>query len=252
MSATMDNTLRISNATIFYRVRGFGPLLLILPGGDGDADSADTMCEQLGDRYTVVTYDRRGLSRSTVDPGAPPPTIATHGDDAHRLLAALTSQPAYVFGSSIGAVIGLDLALRHPEQVRALVAHKPPVWNVLPDGERDQAVRAQQDIETAFQREGIVSAFQKIVALAAVDYEDREPDVTLSPPTTPEWTANLRFFFTHDAPAVNRYLLDLDALRAAVRDVALVEFPSGHTGWLLRPKEFAAKLGEVLTECDHE
>jgi pimeloyl-ACP methyl ester carboxylesterase len=67
MSTTEDKTLRVSNATIFYRVRGTGPLLLILPGGDGDADAANALCEQLVTRHTVVTYDRRGISRSKID-----------------------------------------------------------------------------------------------------------------------------------------------------------------------------------------
>jgi len=90
-----------------------------------------------------VTYDRRGLSRSILDAPAESLTISTHSDDAHRLLAELTNQPALVFGSSIGALVGLDLVARHPEQVRVLVAHEPPTWELLPDAERDRAMRSQ-------------------------------------------------------------------------------------------------------------
>jgi hypothetical protein len=39
-----DDSLRVDGAILFYRVRGSGPLLLILPGGDGDADTADALC----------------------------------------------------------------------------------------------------------------------------------------------------------------------------------------------------------------
>jgi pimeloyl-ACP methyl ester carboxylesterase len=65
MIATGSHELRVPNATLFYRVRGKGPLLLMLAGGHGDADTTDTVCEQLTNQFTVVTYDRRGLSRST-------------------------------------------------------------------------------------------------------------------------------------------------------------------------------------------
>ena len=114
MRATNDGTVRVAGATLFYRVRGNGPLLLILSGGDGDADTTDALCDQLLDRYTVVTYDRRGLSRSTIDADVGDLQIATHSEDAHHLLIALSHEPAFVFGSSIGALIGLDLVARHP------------------------------------------------------------------------------------------------------------------------------------------
>jgi len=266
-----EGTLRVTGATLFYRVRGSGLPLVILPGGDGAVDSVDALSDQLVDRYTVVTYDRRGLSRSSIDVPAEGLTLATHGDDVHRLLTAVTTEPAFVLGSSIGALIGLDLVARHPEQVRLLVAHEPPAFELLPDAERERATRTQVDAENTFQREGVAAGFKKFVTLAAVDYADREPDAVLAPPTS-EREANLSFFFTYDSPAVRHNRLDLSALKAvstrivpavgrsapnslpyraaaalaAVLGQALVDFPGGHTGWLLRPKAFAAKLREVL------
>jgi pimeloyl-ACP methyl ester carboxylesterase len=190
MSTTKDDVLGVSGATLSYRVRGTGPLLLILRGGHGDADAADTLCEQLIDRYTVVTYDRRGLSRSTIDASDESPTIATHGDDAHQLVAALTTEPALVFGNGIGGLIGLDLIARHPGQVRVLVAHEPPAWGLLPDADRDRATRALEDVVSTFRREGTAAAFQKIAALSAIDYADREPGAAVPQPT-PQVAANL-------------------------------------------------------------
>jgi pimeloyl-ACP methyl ester carboxylesterase len=130
MSATNEDALHVAGATLFYRVTGSGPTLLILPGGHADADTVKTLCDQLVDNYVVVTYDRRGLSRSKIDGPVGSLTLETHSDDTHRLLAALTNEPAFVFGSSISALIGLDLVARHPEQVRILVAHEPPAWEL--------------------------------------------------------------------------------------------------------------------------
>jgi pimeloyl-ACP methyl ester carboxylesterase len=59
-STTKEDTLHVAGATLFYRVTGSGPTLLILPGGNGDAETAKTLSDQLIDNYMVVTYDRRG------------------------------------------------------------------------------------------------------------------------------------------------------------------------------------------------
>ena len=274
MSAPTEDRLRVPGASLYYTVRGAGPLVLILPGGDGDADASDTLAAQLVDHYTVVTYDRRGLSRSMLDAGTPPPLLETHSDDAHRLLAALTSEPASVLGYSIGALIGLDLVARHPEQVGTLIAHEPPAPQVLPVAERAAAaaVRAQEAVEEVYQREGVAAAMQMfLTTLARVTFDDREPEVVLPRPT-PQRTANLTFFLTHDAPAVRRYTLDMAALRmtrtrlvlaggrtsregwpfhaaAALADqlgAAFVEFPGGHNGAILHPRAFAARARAVL------
>ncbi len=189
-----------------------------------------------------VTYDRRGLSRSKLDDLAQPPRLETHSDDAHRLLAALTTEPVFVLGNSIGALIGLDLVARHSEQVRTLVAHEPPALELLPDAERTHVVRAQEDVEETYRREGVAAAMRKGLANIGLNFEDREPDVVLPQPTS-QRAANLEFFRTHDAPAAHRYRLDIAALQAGTE---FVEFPGGHNGHVLHPRAFAARLRDVL------
>jgi pimeloyl-ACP methyl ester carboxylesterase len=139
-----ERLIQISGATLFYRVRGRGPLLLIIAGGHGDADSTNDLRNKLIADYTVVTYDRRGLSRGEIDPASGSASIATHSDDVHRLLAAITTAPALVFGSGIAALTGLELVSRHPEQVATLVAHEPPGWELLPNEERHRSARATE------------------------------------------------------------------------------------------------------------
>jgi pimeloyl-ACP methyl ester carboxylesterase len=112
----------------------------------------------------------------------------------------------FVFGSSIGVLIGLDLVARHPEQVAILIAHEPPAFALLPEDERNRAVQLQEDAENAFRREGIEAGFKRFVALAAVDYNDGESDAVLPSPTS-QRSNNLSFFFTYDSPAVRSYHL---------------------------------------------
>jgi pimeloyl-ACP methyl ester carboxylesterase len=262
--------LPVPGATLHYKIRGNGPLLLLLQGGDGDADATDALAGHLAGDYTVLSYDRRGLSRSPVSDRAAPVDMAVHSEDAARLLAAVGSEPALVFGVSLGAMLGLDLISRHPEQVRLLVAHEPPATGLLPEPERGQAIRDQREVEELYQREGIAAAMRKFVAMAGIRFDDREPDIAIPRPR-PERIANLEVFLARDAPAVHRYQPDLPALRGAAARIVpaagastrafprhcaqaladelgrpLAEFPGDHSGFILRPRAFAARLHEIL------
>ena len=229
------------------------------------------MAGRLADRYTVVTFDLRGLSRSRIDEAVDGLRLRTHTNDAHSLLAALTCEPALEFGVSLGALVGLDLVCRYPERVHTLVSHEPPATQLLPDAERAKAVRDQEEVEASFRREGIAEAMKKFVTMAGLDFEDREADIELPRPG-PERVANLTFFLKHDAPAVRLYRLDLAALEAVAAkivvavgrtsgaflahrcavalsrhlDIPVAEFPGGHSGFITHPRAFAQKLHEVL------
>src|SRR5947207_14009686 len=61
------HTLAVPGATLYYEVQGTGPVLLLLPGGGGDAAIFDVIAAPLAARYTVVTVDPRGYSRSRLD-----------------------------------------------------------------------------------------------------------------------------------------------------------------------------------------
>ena len=264
--------LPVAGAMLYYDHRGEGPVVLMLQGGDGDANGTDALAESLIDGYTVLSYDRRGLSRSPIDDPAAPVDLSVHAEDASRLLGAVTDEPALVFGSSLGALLGLELIARHPEQVRLLIAHEPPATELLAAPERDRAARAQEQIEELYRREGIAAAMRQFVAIAGINFDDREPDLEIPRPK-PERVANLAFFLTYDAPAVRGYRLDLPALGAVADRIVpaagqssegfparcaralattlgrpLVEFPGGHSGFILRPRAFAARLRELLAD----
>src|SRR5215813_5103560 len=167
MSAITTATLKVPGASLYYEVTGSGPVLLMIPGAPADAGAFAAIGAQLADRYTVVTYDWRGSSRSPLDqppdmPDALP--MQVQGDDAAHLLAAVADGPARVLGCSGGALTGLDLAARHPGQVDALVAHEPPAMNLLPDGARWRA--AFQQVSETYRREGAGAAMQQFITTA--------------------------------------------------------------------------------------
>jgi pimeloyl-ACP methyl ester carboxylesterase len=237
MSATKTATLKMSGASLYYEVRGSGPLLLMIPGAPADAGGFAAVADQLADRYTVVTNDWRGAARSPLDRQADDLPVGlpmqTQGDDADHLLAALGAGPAYVLGCSGGALIGLDLVARHPERVHTLVAHEPPAMNLLPDSACWRA--AFQDVQDTYRREGVGPGMQQFIATAMRTGDSKPTEDDADPPgqeqappmpdmsqMTPEMLegmarmqTNSGFFLAHLLPTTIHHVPDVAALRAA-------------------------------------
>lgn len=169
MNNTEKKYLTVEGVRLPYTVRGVGSLLLLIPGGEGGGDGYEALAEALTGQFTVVYYDRRGAPGSRLDDPDADVRLETHSEDAHRLLAALTDEPAFIFGSSAGALIGLDLVIHHPEQVRTLVAHEPPVEGILPEFDRGQA-----EIAEAL-HQGDMQALAKLGSQINLRFDDLEP-----------------------------------------------------------------------------
>lgn len=205
-------TLPVPGATVHYEMIGSGPILLLIPGGPEDAAKFAGVRGRLAERYTVVSYDPRGMSRSTLDGAAGDITVETFADDAHRLLAEVGLEPAYVFGESGGAVVGLDLLARYPAQVRHLIAHEPPCVRLLDDPEpRLDALRAVPEI---LRRDGIGPAMAAFLTTAGFVPEGPEPVDGAAPP--PHMQRNVALWLGHTLlPTVDRYTPDTARLRSA-------------------------------------
>ncbi len=269
MSPTKTDTLRVPGAVLHYELRGSGPVLLMICGGLMDAAVYEALAARLADAYTVVTYDRRGNSRSPLDGPPEEQRIEVHADDASRLLAAVGGGPAYVFGNSSGAVIGLDLAVRHPERVRALVAHEPVVFELLPD--RDYWRALVEEVHETFADHGAGAAMQRLSEGLGMSDGGAEPPPEMLTAMA-RIMGNLETFVGYETRSFSRYIPDVDALRtgsprvvvAAGTDsagepahraaVALatrlgtvpVAFPGDHGGFNSRAEEFAGTLRATL------
>jgi pimeloyl-ACP methyl ester carboxylesterase len=131
--ATDSGVAAVNGAHLYYEVRGNGPPVLCIPGATGDAAHFGQVAGLLSDTFTVITYDRRGNSRSPRPPGWTATSIDEQADDAAGLITALDLAPAIAFGTSGGAVILLNLLLRHPDVLRGAIIHEPPIVSVLPN-----------------------------------------------------------------------------------------------------------------------
>ncbi|MFE4544617.1 alpha/beta fold hydrolase [Arthrobacter sp. NPDC056727] len=127
----LNGMFDVEGASLYYEVRGRGPAVLLIAGAGGDAGHFSALAAALSDAFTVITYDRRGNSRSS-GRVARPMKMSDQSNDAAALIRGLAGDKALVFGNSGGAIVGMDLAARHPDVVRGLVAHEPPAVRVLP------------------------------------------------------------------------------------------------------------------------
>lgn len=121
----------VNGTKLYYEIHGAGPTLLLISGATGDAGHFDKVAQLLSDKFTVVTYDRRGNSRSARPDGWTKTSIPEQADDAAALIKALGLAPVAVYSTSAGAQIGLDLAIRYPQLLRGVVLHEPPMLSVL-------------------------------------------------------------------------------------------------------------------------
>jgi pimeloyl-ACP methyl ester carboxylesterase len=265
------HTLDVPDAQLYYEVRGSGPLLLILGAPMAAADFA-ALADVLARDHTVVTQDPRGISASRLADPEQDSTPDLRADDAAAILAALGAASADVLGSSGGAVTGLALVARHPGLVTTLVAHEPPLLELLPDAERRRA--EVEDMIDTFHREGQGAAWMKFMISAGFFRPGQEPPGP--PPAQGEPSAeaisNGNRFFAHELRATTRYRPDVPALTSGrtrvvvglgvdsghlstqLTSTALAEllgtapvlFPGDHGGFIGRPEEFAEALGKVL------
>ncbi|WP_051838049.1 alpha/beta fold hydrolase [Streptomyces sp. NRRL F-2580] len=162
--------LAVPGATLHFQSQGSGPVLLLSQSGEGDAERTAGLVPLLADAFTVVTYDRRGRSRSTLDSPARPVTMADHADDVARLLAEVTGGPALMAGFSTGAAIGLQAAVRHHRGLlRTLIAHEPVMPGLLPEAECAEHAGELTAIQAPYAAGGLTAALPAITAHLGID-----------------------------------------------------------------------------------
>ena len=141
-----------------YQERGEGDPILCIHGAGSSALVWADAAEKLAGIGRVIAYDRRGCARSERPQPYERTSIAEQADDAAALLDALGATPALVIGRSYGGTIAIDLALRHPERVRAVVGLEP-------DSSREMAPAAAAWVDAFAERMHAVAAGDGVHAL---------------------------------------------------------------------------------------
>jgi pimeloyl-ACP methyl ester carboxylesterase len=260
--------LDVPGARLYYETCGAGALLVLVPGASGTGDSFKRVTAPLAAHYTVVTYDRRGFSRSQLDgPQDYVHRLDTDADDVGHLLAYLGDQRATVFGSSSGAIVALQALMRHPAAVHTLVPHEPPIVTLLADGQQwlDRFV----GLYDLYRQRGVDAAQARFRAQA---FAVSDQEAMAHAPQNAYTRANATYWFEHELRQYPAVALDLGALGAYAERIVLVagkesrghptyeatvalgkrlnrpmhEVPGGHVGFLTHPSEFAQALLQTL------
>ncbi|MCV0403867.1 MAG: alpha/beta hydrolase [Chloroflexi bacterium] len=282
------HTLETEGATLAYDIRPTSetsaPILLLI-GSPMGASGFGTLARHFADR-TVVTYDPRGVERSTKRDPSSPSTPEEHADDLHRLIRALDAGPVDLFASSGGAVNALALVAKHPDDVRTLVAHEPPLASIVPD--REGALAVSRAVHETYLRSGFGAGMAHFIAvvshrgpMTAEFAAQPAPDPAMFGMPAEDDGSRTDALLGQNMISSTHYEPDFDALRAASTRIviaageesdgelahraaeaaaerlgsAAVAFPGGHGGFLGgeygqtgEPDAFAAKLREVLDQ----
>ncbi len=285
---TTTHTLETAGAEIVYDVHGPLPTAdgqppLLMIGQPMDAGGFASLASHCADR-AVVTYDPRGLGRSTRTDGRIDNTPTVQAEDGHAIIEALGAGPVEMFASSGGAVTALALVAAHPGDVTTLVAHEPPLIPVLPDAAA--AERAQAAIRDTYEARGSNAGMAAFIAMTSWQGEFTDEYFAQPAPDPAAFGMPAEDDGSRDDPllsarswAVTSYRPDTDALAAAPTRVVIAVgeesegtftartavataellgqqptvFPSHHGGFLGgefgyggQPEAFARRLRDVL------
>ena len=280
-------TLPLPGAELYYESVGSGPLFLCISGAKGSKEDWDGLASQLKAHFTVVSYDRRGHSRSYLSMTTGQDyscRLATDADDAARLIEHLSpgGEPATVMGSSSGAMVALELLSRHANVVRTLIPHEPPALKLLPNFSELSA--KQQDIYDIYRAQGIPPALEMFGEAINAGAEAKFLPFAFDPKSGPFASSNVIYWFERelmfypfrdfeadlqedgglkahqdrlllvrgrdsekDAP---QYIANACLKEKLGMEQPVLELPGAHFGYGVFPEAFAKELMHALQEKD--
>jgi pimeloyl-ACP methyl ester carboxylesterase len=164
----VQDVVVVNGTTLYYEMHGMGPSVLCIAGTTGDAGHFAQVAARLADEFTVVTYDRRGNSRSPRPEGWTQTSVPEQAEDAAALMHALHLTPIAVFATDAGGRIGLDLLIRFPHLLRGVILHEPVLPSVLHCPEQVTGT-VQAAIHQGFQAKGLPGGVEAVLRYVAGD-----------------------------------------------------------------------------------
>jgi pimeloyl-ACP methyl ester carboxylesterase len=260
-------TIELNDLSLHYERTGHGPPMLFIHGMCGGAWSWAEQVPMLAAHHTCVSYDRRGHTRSTRGRATVSPGV--HADDAAALIEALDLAPCLVVGSSSGAVIGIDLALRHHRLLRGIVLSEPPLFSLDPAAGRVFRDELMPRVDDAVDRGGLrsgVEAFWSFVCAEAWSSMDedrrnrlrdnaetgfadlRSPPLEVAPADLASVTVPALVIAGTTSHRAFRSVAR--RLAAGLPDARLVEIDGGHVPYVEHPDPFARAVSLFAAELD--
>jgi len=273
--AVTTTPLEVPGALLHYELRGRGPLIA-LHAAPMNADAFVPLAELLAGEFTVLTSDPRGVHRSRVSDADRDVSPDERAEDLAALITHVEAGPAVVVGSSGGAVSALALLQRHPDLVTTVVAHEPPLADLLPD--RDALHRRTVDMVRTYVAGDRIGAWREFLDIADIQLPGDVFDMIFGQAPERQAARDERYSFEHMELPTTFWKPDLEQLRsrrdrliiaigedstgqlcdrasralAATLSLEPVGFPGDHIGFVDDPSAFARRLRDVLASRSPE
>ena len=271
------NTIDLQGAKLRYYQVGQGPILILIPGANGTGDIFLPLAERLKEHFTVVAIDRRDYGNSELTQSLPEEASNPNSEyrvkrDAHDVAALaqqLSEEPVYVLGSSSGAIVAMHVLKEHPEVVKEIAFHEPPINTFLPDS--DYWKEKNDEIVKIALNEGLQQAMQvfgKTLNIAPLDAKSMSQPVSENDKDQKAQYERMMFWVEYEIRQYtqsNITIADLAHYKDKVvlfngtdskgsfpqdvnfyineqTDIKLLDIPGGHLGYVQKPDGFAEVL----------
>lgn len=275
-------TLDLPGANLRYHKVGKGPVLILIPGANGTGDIFLPLAERLKEHFTVVAIDRRDYGKSELT--KPLPEVASNPDSDYRvkrdaqdvatLAQQLSADPVYVLGSSSGAIVAMHVLKEHPDVVKEIAFHEPPINTFLPDS--NYWKEKNDEIVNMALTEGLQKAMQyfgKTLNIAPLDAKSMSQPVSENDEDQKVQYERMMFWveyeirqYTHSdiklsdlaqykdktvlfngTDSKDSFPQDVNFYINEETGIQLLDIPGGHLGYVQKPDGFAEVLLNTWT-----
>ncbi|KRL81555.1 alpha/beta fold hydrolase [Secundilactobacillus paracollinoides] len=274
--------LKRNGADLSYTTTGEGPVLILIPGANGTGNIFTQAAAYFKEHFTVVTYDRRGFGDSKLTQALPDEAadihstyrLKTDADDVAALATTLSpDEPVSIMGSSSGSIVAMETLQDHPEIVKQIAFHEPPINSFLPTADQGQADN-NAIVKAAFDQDmgAAMKLFGKAMKMGEMDAKMMaKPAVSLDGNDDPA-VAGMKFWFQYEIRQYTSRKIDIDQLKqysdrisllngtdsrgsypqdvnrflANYWGVTIYDIPGGHLGYAQKPEGFATTLEAIF------
>jgi pimeloyl-ACP methyl ester carboxylesterase len=203
----------VNGIRLYYEEHGRGDPIACIHGAGSSALLWGDAVARLAELGWVIAYDRRGCARSERPGRYEKTTVSEHADDAATLLATLAATPAIVIGRSYGGAVAIQLALRHPDSVRALVLLEGDALGLSPAAV-EWTTGIRERLREVAAQDGIGAVYEALVEEVAGE------DAWSSFP------GEVQRLLSQNGPALMAELEYVDDEHPAVADFAAIDKPT--------------------------
>jgi proline iminopeptidase len=123
LQGQVSDSIQLSNASLYYEIKGEGLPILLLSGGPGlSSNQLSTLRDSLSQKHKCILFDQRGTGRSHTSPlDSTTINLKQSVQDISSLLKKLKIDRVTIVGHSWGAMLAVNFAITHPAQIYKLV-----------------------------------------------------------------------------------------------------------------------------------